>query len=119
MELSDASVWEVTLGFTTGWFAGDRVVVDSTTIVNLDEAEEVQVSFLGTAIAHPRIDDVLNSGQFVALNDGTLWEIDVLDRLHVNLWLSVQRVVVVRQSQFNYHLVRESDGRVVGATPIE
>jgi len=118
LELSDGSVWQVTFGFTLGWFVGDPVSVDFFTITNLDENESVTVSQVGTAIAHSSIWQVSNAGQFVDLLNGTSWEIDLLDRLWVQLWLPTNPVVVV-QNFLSYSLVRESDGRIVGATPVQ
>lgn len=118
LELSDASVWDVTFGSTLGWFAGDAVAVDFFTITNLDENESVSVSQVGTAIAYSTILQVSSGGEFVELLNGTLWEIDMLDQLWVSLWLPAQQVVVV-QDFLSYSLVHEFDGRIVGATLVQ
>ena len=116
LELSDASVW---VGSIVGWSAGDPVVLGFSTITNLDTGDEVSVSRLGTAIAHSSIWQVSIGGEFVDLLDGTLWQIDLLDSFWTTLWLVSQPVVVVEGSQFSYSLVNESDGRHVGATPVQ
>ncbi len=117
IELSDGSVWEVTFGFTLGWFRGDRVLIEGNRMINLDEVEEVSVSRLGTAILHDRIDSVSSSGEFLLLGGRTLWHIDTLDRFRVAIWLPIQRVVVAQASAFSYRIVRESNGQIVRATP--
>ena len=127
LELSDGTVWEVTLGFTTGWFAGDPVAVEFSTIANLDTGDSVTVSQVGTVLAHTLVSDVLDSGRLVEIPifiwpladvRGTLWEIGFLDQLWTSLWLVGQPVVVVQQSQFSYFLVNEFDGRIVAAVPV-
>lgn len=119
LELSDSSVWEVTLGFTLGWREGHRVAVVLGTITNLDVNEDVRASKLGTAVAHSTVWQVSNGGKFVDLLDGTSWQIDLLKQIWTSLWLPGQRVVVVKESLFSYSLVRESRGRIVGATPVQ
>jgi hypothetical protein len=117
LELSDGSVWEVTFGFILGWYAGDHVTVSGSRIANLDEDDdEVSASYLGQAIIHDRIDEVSSGGEYLLLGGGTLWQIDWLDRIHVNLWLSIQRVVVAQKTQFTFNIVKESNGQVAGAT---
>lgn len=122
LELDDGSFWEVTFGFTLGWHVGDRVIVEFGTMENLDEDEEVWVGELGVAVSRSSVRDVYDSGQFVELLNGMLWEIDVLDRSWVRLWLPTQRVVVVEREfylLYLHYLVRESDGSVVGARPVQ
>ncbi len=106
----------MTFGFTLGWFSGDRVMIEGNRMINLDEVEEVNVSRLGQAILHDRVDSVSSGGEFLLLSGGTLWHINSLDRFRVAIWLPFQQVVVV-QSAFSYRIVRESDGQIVGATP--
>ncbi|MFQ5464251.1 MAG: hypothetical protein ACE5E5_16705, partial [Phycisphaerae bacterium] len=118
LELSDGTVWEVTFGFTFGWFAGDRVDVDFFTVTNLDRNESVTASKFGTAITHTSILQVSFGGQFVDLLDGTSWEIDTFDRIAVSFWVTSPRVVVVEKSLYSHSLVRESDGKIVRASPL-
>lgn len=117
IELSDGSVWEVTFGFTLGWFPGDPILVQGSRLINLDEVEEVTANRLGQAVLHDRIDAILSSGEFLRLAGGTVWHINSLDRFRVAIWLPIQRVVVVQASAFSYRIVRETDGQIVGATP--
>ncbi|MCK4340411.1 MAG: thrombospondin type 3 repeat-containing protein [Phycisphaerae bacterium] len=117
LELSDGSVWEVTFGFVLGWYPGDRVTVTGSRITNLDDDDdEVSATYLGQAIIHDWIDEVSSGGEYLLLAGGTLWQIDWLDRIHVNLWLPIQRVVVAQETQFSFNIVKESNGQVVGAT---
>lgn len=115
LELSDGSVWEAWTYFF-GWHCGDRVTVTGSRITNLDDDDdEVSATYLGQAIIHDWIDEVSSGGEYLLLAGGTLWQIDWLDRIHVNLWLPIQRVVVAQETQFSFNIVKESNGQVVGA----
>lgn len=53
-------------------------------------------------------------GQFILLEDGSLWEVDRLERLNASLWLPMARVTVLSSSRgspgYDYLLINTDDG---------
>jgi len=116
--LNDDSVYEITWGFVIGWYSGDRVLVSGHTITNLDDGNEnVQANLLGTAILRSWIADKSGDGRYIELAEGSIWEVDLIDRIDSRLWLRIDDVIVVEKGSILpiYHLVNIDQGEVVGA----
>ncbi|MEP0842459.1 MAG: hypothetical protein HRF43_07075 [Phycisphaerae bacterium] len=117
--LSDDSVWEAWTYFF-GWDTGDEVVVNGSTLTNLSENNDTEFAdYLGQAVADTRVNQILESGCYVKLLNGTKWEIGVLDRIKTTLWLPIQGVIVVQKSVGGvnvFHLVNTSKGDAVDAS---
>ena len=116
--LNDDSVYEITWGFVIGWYSGDRVLVSGHTITNLDDGNEnVQANLLGTAILRSWISDKSGDGRYIELAEGSIWEVDLIDRIDSRLWLRIDDVIVVEKGSILpiYHLVNIAQGEVVGA----
>lgn len=60
------------------------------------------------------ISSVMASGKLVKLEDGTIWEVDPIDRIHTILWLPVDGILVCGQT-----LIKTSSGVKVRAKPIK
>lgn len=119
LELSDASVWEVTFGSTLGWQFGDRISAgfgSISNLENLDTGETVSATGLGFVVGRSSVWNVLGFGEVVELLDGTRWGISFIDQIRTALWLPGDPVTVVQQSLFTYYLVRETDGDVAAAS---
>lgn len=58
------------------------------------------------------VDKVIDNGEFVRLEDGSLWEIDALDRINTILWLSLDDVTILESSNCirGYLLVNTDEG---------
>jgi len=63
----------------------------------------------------------IGSGSFIMLNDGSLWEVDSFDRLDATLWLAMESVVIVDNSNgFMPHRLVNTDTREsVGAKRVD
>lgn len=57
------------------------------------------------------VSSVLDSGKLVKLEDGSIWEVDLLDTIHTMLWLPVDGVLVCGQT-----LIKKSNGEKARAT---
>jgi hypothetical protein len=61
----------------------------------------------------------IESGTFILLDDGSLWEIAHLDKLNATLWLPFSTIVVVANDYgylgFDYTLINTDDGSKAGA----
>lgn len=119
--LSDNSVWKAWLYFW-GWDSGDRVSVSGSTLTNVSKNNETEsADYLGQAVAETRVDQVLESGRYVKLLNGTQWEISGVGQIKTTLWLSIQGVIVVQKSlsgTTTYYLVNKSKGDAVSASPV-
>lgn len=60
------------------------------------------------------VDKNIDSGTFILLEDGSLWQIDPLERLDAMLWLTTSSVTVVESSRgspgYDYLLINTDDG---------
>jgi hypothetical protein len=56
------------------------------------------------------IDEVLNDGSVIKLEDGSIWSVDDLDRIDTALWLPVSNIVAC-----DYMLINTDDGEKAGA----
>jgi hypothetical protein len=56
---------------------------------------------------------VSSNGQIVVLEDGSVWEVDSVDRIDSQLWLATTEIVVCDDK-----LVNTDDDETVGATKI-
>lgn len=61
----------------------------------------------------------IDRGTFIILEDGSLWELDRLERLNASLWLKLSNIKVVRSTRgsldFNYLLINTDDGEAAHA----
>ena len=44
------------------------------------------------------ISSVINSGEFIVLEDGSVWQVDVIDRIDAGLWLPFENVIICNES---------------------
>lgn len=118
--LSDNSTWETYLFIPYSWRIGDPVSVSASRISNLRLGDDLLADELGTAIGTMTIASVVESGTFVQMLDGSIWQIGVLDRIRTTLWLPFARVILVEPffSFGTYVLIHESNGDIVDATLI-
>jgi hypothetical protein len=59
------------------------------------------------------IQEVLNDGHFIKLEDGELWEVDELDVITSALWLSISDVIVC-----DHRIININDNETVNAHPL-
>ena len=59
------------------------------------------------------IDEVLNDGSVIKLEDGSIWLVDDLDQIDTALWLPVSNIVAC-----DYMLINTDDGEKAGARRI-
>lgn len=56
-----------------------------------------------------------SNGKIITLEDGSLWQIDIIDQLDTVLWLPVSTITVMRDDHgvgdFTYVLVNKDDGK--------
>ena len=68
------------------------------------------------------IETNVDSGHFIALEDGSLWEIDPLDRVDAMLWLPISDITILESDDgspgYNYLLVNTDDGEKAHAKPV-
>ncbi len=61
----------------------------------------------------------VDSGTFIILEDGSLWQIDPLDKVDAMLWLPVSNITVVESSSgspgYDYLLINTDDGETAHA----
>lgn len=61
----------------------------------------------------------VDSGKYILLEDGSLWQIHSMDRLRTMLWLPVSDITVTRSSSgppgFDYLLIKTDNGQAVHA----
>jgi hypothetical protein len=54
------------------------------------------------------------NGSMIVLEDGSMWEINSLDRIDTALWLPISNITILKASQpvgdYNYTLVNKDDG---------
>ncbi len=60
------------------------------------------------------IKEVSSNGAYITLEDGSLWEVNELDRIDTGLWLAVTNITVISSKepvgQFRYELLNTEDG---------
>lgn len=126
--LEDRSLWEVERfdRYTSSlWLSGDSITVlqDAASLygyqlVNTSQRELASARFWGRGET-TFVSEVIDYGRFVLLGDGTLWEIALLDRTTVSLWLSFASISVVADSTglypYTYRLLNSSDRHSAGA----
>jgi hypothetical protein len=73
----------------------------------------IRRSYAGTGEGH-WVSKNIGSGEFIVLEDGSLWEIDRLDRIDASLWLSTSDITVVESDRgspgYDYLLINTDDG---------
>ncbi|MFX0136316.1 MAG: hypothetical protein ACFFDN_21930 [Candidatus Hodarchaeota archaeon] len=56
----------------------------------------------------------IDNGTYIILEDGSLWEIDPLERIDASLWLPISNIIVIESSNgspgFDYLLINSDDG---------
>lgn len=60
------------------------------------------------------VQQVMSSGEFLQLEDGSLWQVALLDRIHTFLWLPVDRVLICGSQ-----LVNQRTGKAVEVTRLK
>jgi len=60
------------------------------------------------------ITNVSSDGSVVILEDGSVWEVDSLDQIDSQLWLSTENIIACDDK-----LVNTDEGEVVGATQLQ
>ncbi len=60
------------------------------------------------------IQENINSGSMIILEDGSIWKIDTLDRIDASLWLPISNITIVTSSNgspgYGYLLINTDDG---------
>jgi hypothetical protein len=111
--------WPVALCFviTSGCFSS-RTTLQKETEAR-DKAKPIGVIadyYFNVGTGH-WISKVIEQGTYILLEDGSLWEIAVLDRIDTMLWLVVDNVTVVESSHtmFPYKLINTTQGKTAEA----
>ena len=121
IELSDGSFWEVGIysNRSSIWLEFNDVVVCGDDMVNVTRGNGVDVTWVGGTISswcpassQYYISQNISSGDFIKLNDGSLWEIDSFDSFYSTFWFSLDDIVVTSSGS----LVNLDDRSSVGAT---
>ena len=60
------------------------------------------------------ISSVMDSGSIIKLEDGSLWKVDLIDRIDSMLWLPVDNITAC-----DYKLINTDDNTAVGAQRIQ
>jgi len=72
-----------------------------------------QATYAGSGGGH-WISSTSNTGGMIVLEDGSIWEINSLDRIDTALWLPITDITILKASQpvgdFKYILVNKEDG---------
>ena len=67
----------------------------------------------GTGSGH-WIKEVSGNGAYITLEDGSLWEVNEIDRVDTSIWLAVTNITVLTSKepigQFRYELLNTDDG---------
>jgi len=71
----------------------------------------------GVITANYWLKEKIDNGQYLLLNDGSLWEVSLLDRITTILWLSLDKITIVSSNdlQYPFLLVNTSRGESVKA----
>lgn len=103
------SVWSCTIKYAAAW-------VPRTSARLRSQPRLAGGVYVGAGPGH-WVSRTLDGGRVVVLEDGSLWEIDVLGRIHTMLWLPVDRITVLDGGSplYPYRLVDTSAGDVVEA----
>jgi len=60
------------------------------------------------------IKDVAGNGAYITLEDGSLWEVNEIDRVDTSIWLAITNITVLTSKepigQFRYELLNTDDG---------
>jgi hypothetical protein len=67
--------------------------------------------YAGTGTGHWILEN-MNNGEFIKLEDGSLWETSPFDRIHAALWLPISRITILesRNPVYPYVLINSDDG---------
>jgi hypothetical protein len=69
--------------------------------------------FSGTGSGH-WVQENISSGDFILLEDGSLWKIDPLEKINASLWLPISNIIVIESSAgspgYDYLLINSDDG---------
>jgi hypothetical protein len=68
--------------------------------------------------AKKHVKKIIDRGQYVLLDDNSLWEVNSLDRLTSSLWMSIDEIVIVGSS-FQTKLLNTRDNKSVTAKRIK
>jgi hypothetical protein len=116
LELSDGTLWEISLGFVGGWRVGDPVVLDGVRLTNTYDGT-ISVAARGDVTYRGTVSQVQAAGEILVLDDDSQWRIHVADRAMVALWSTGQAVVMGQTDVVSFHVVRTSDGQIAAAAP--
>jgi hypothetical protein len=84
----------------------------NSTFPNMDPQAFSGGVYVGVGSGH-WIKEKIDSGDYILLEDGSLWEIASLDRLNTRLWLKTSSITVVEASGYpgyGYILINTDDG---------
>lgn len=70
--------------------------------------------YIGTGSGH-WIQNTSSGGEFITLEDGSVWQVDLLDRIDTLLWLPITDITVA-ESGGGYLLINTDDGEKAHAT---
>ena len=78
------------------------------------EMQDPQEALMSERPAGHSIQSTSNSGSIIVLEDGSMWEINAMDRIDTALWLPITDITVLRASsrigECKYVLVNKDDG---------
>lgn len=74
--------------------------------------------YIGTGGGH-WIQNNIDNGTYIMLEDGSLWEIDPIDKIDAMLWLPISNIIVIQSNKgspgYDYLLINTDDGEKVYA----
>ncbi|MBF0132836.1 MAG: hypothetical protein HQL75_09665 [Magnetococcales bacterium] len=73
---------------------------------------ESGISYGACEVGH-WVSEKIGSGEIIRLEDGSLWEIDSIDRIDTSLWLPTDNIIICDDQ-----LINSDSGDKVGATPL-
>ena len=78
--------------------------------------------YAGTGGGH-WVKENIDNGEFILLEDGSLWQVDPFDKIDVSLWLSLSEITVVESSGgsvgYDYLLINTDDDEKAHAKYVE
>jgi hypothetical protein len=124
--LEDHSLWGISPVDSTNsrvWFSSEQIVVTNNAnprypyrLINTDTSDTAQARLIAKTGTH-WISENIDSGQFLLLEDDSLWEVNPLDTLNSALWLSLSDIVITDSDNGAWPnlLINTDDGEDVEA----
>ena len=100
------------------WKRVKKLMMDSYIIGNGEKQQStlpatVNGLYMGVGSGH-WISKNIDSGAFIILEDGSLWEVDTMEKINTMLWLPISNITVVESSNgslgYDYLLINTDDG---------